>query len=365
VADVSKTEDRVKSEIRNLKFEMGPKSEIRSIVARASDLGLRMSFGFRISVFGFLLLLSQPAVLHCQPIPPPNRVLNLDGSSDWVRLPPGGEQQIAETRKAEASVQESQELYHSLVENIPHHVMRKDLNGTYTFVNSSGHWIGLALSERSFIGKTDFDIYPRELAEKIRASDRKVMETGEILEGEHQFDPRTISTDIATKIDGRTHYRWVRVPVRDATGKIVDGQVITWDITAAKTAEEELRRAKFTEMGVIRLGVEKVNSKSVISNQSARAISGTDSPMTASLITFRVSDTGIGMTPEQMAKLFQAFEQADSSTNKKYGGTGLGLAISRRLCQLMGGDITVTSEAGKGSAFCVMLPAEVRVAETR
>ncbi len=74
-------------------------------------------------------------------------------------------------------------------------------------------------------------------------------------------------------------------------------------------------------------------------------------------IDFAVSDTGIGMTPEQMDKLFQAFAQADSSTTRKYGGTGLGLAITRHFARMLGGDVTVTSELGKGSVFTLSLPA--------
>jgi signal transduction histidine kinase len=73
-------------------------------------------------------------------------------------------------------------------------------------------------------------------------------------------------------------------------------------------------------------------------------------------ITLSVADTGIGMTAEQMGKLFQEFSQASSKTASKYGGTGLGLMISRRFCQMMGGDITVESEPGKGSVFTVRLP---------
>jgi signal transduction histidine kinase len=73
-------------------------------------------------------------------------------------------------------------------------------------------------------------------------------------------------------------------------------------------------------------------------------------------VTLSVADTGIGMTAEQMGKLFREFSQASSATAGKYGGTGLGLSISRRFCQMMGGDITVASEPGRGSTFTIRLP---------
>jgi PAS domain S-box-containing protein len=81
-------------------------------------------------------------------------------------------------------------------------------------------------------------------------------------------------------------------------------------------------------------------------------------------IQIRVKDTGIGLSPEQTAKLFKDFSQADSSTTRKYGGTGLGLAISRRFCQMMGGNITVESQLGEGSVFTIQLPAAVESGET-
>jgi two-component system, NtrC family, sensor kinase len=94
---------------------------------------------------------------------------------------------------------------------------------------------------------------------------------------------------------------------------------------------------KFTKAGEVKLAARKVSNGS-------------------SFVEFAVSDTGIGMTAEQQAKLFEEFTQADASTAQNFGGTGLGLAITRKLARMMGGDVTVTSEPGKGSVFTVRLP---------
>ena len=96
--------------------------------------------------------------------------------------------------------------------------------------------------------------------------------------------------------------------------------------------------SKFTERGEIRLAARRRNGAA------------------GDALEIAVSDTGIGMSREQVKKLFQAFTQADSSTSRKYGGTGLGLAISRRFCRMLGGDLTVVSEADRGSTFTCSLP---------
>jgi signal transduction histidine kinase/DNA-binding response OmpR family regulator len=114
---------------------------------------------------------------------------------------------------------------------------------------------------------------------------------------------------------------------------------------------------KFTEHGVITLEAERVRP-STPAGRPNRA-GAADGSVPGDRIVFRVRDTGIGMTPEQTERLFREFTQADASTTRKYGGTGLGLAISRRFCRMMGGDITVASEVGRGSAFTVSLPAIV------
>lgn len=116
------------------------------------------------------------------------------------------------------------------------------------------------------------------------------------------------------------------------------------DLTKVRQALFNLlsNASKFTERGTITL-------------TSARETTGE-----RDWIVFQVADTGIGMTREQLGRMFQAFSQADPSTVRKYGGTGLGLAITRHFCRMMGGDVTVASESGAGSTFTLRLPADVR-----
>ena len=101
--------------------------------------------------------------------------------------------------------------------------------------------------------------------------------------------------------------------------------------------------SKFTEKGTITLDAEPVFKDG------------------ARWIAFRVADTGIGMTPEQIDKLFQPFVQADASTSRKYGGTGLGMTITQLFVKMMGGEMSVASEPGAGTTFTVLLPTEVKV----
>jgi PAS domain S-box-containing protein len=98
---------------------------------------------------------------------------------------------------------------------------------------------------------------------------------------------------------------------------------------------------KFTERGAVCLRVRRETGQGI------------------DWVLFEVADTGMGIAPEQMGKLFEPFTQAGPAASRKFGGTGLGLAITRRFCQLMGGEVNVASEPGKGSVFSLRLPAEV------
>ncbi|MEW6157811.1 MAG: ATP-binding protein [Verrucomicrobiota bacterium] len=143
---------------------------------------------------------------------------------------------------------------------------------------------------------------------------------------------------------------------------------------------------KFTERGTITLKVSRAlnaegDEPTRREHSSCDTPSATNQPncdfstarragfdLRPSTLHFSITDTGIGMTREQIGRLFQAFTQADTNTAKKYGGTGLGLALSRKFCQMMGGDVTVASEPGKGSTFAIVLPVELeesgRIGET-
>lgn len=119
------------------------------------------------------------------------------------------------------------------------------------------------------------------------------------------------------------------------------------DLTKVRQALFNLlsNASKFTEKGSITVNVKRHTTQD------------------GERISFAVADTGIGMTQEQLGKLFQAFTQADASTTRKYGGTGLGLIISRKFCQMMNGDILVDSTVGQGTTFTIDLP--VRVSEVK
>ncbi|MGB3268060.1 MAG: response regulator [Microcoleus sp.] len=116
--------------------------------------------------------------------------------------------------------------------------------------------------------------------------------------------------------------------------------------------------AKFTKNGKIAIGVESIKNEQLkMKNQEESSqilISNSE------FISFRVTDTGIGMTTDQLQRVFQPFTQADASTTRKYGGTGLGLAISQRFCQMMGGSIEVSSTWGSGTTFTVLLPRDIK-----
>jgi len=180
----------------------------------------------------------------------------------------------------------------------------------------------------------------KHLLELINAVlDLSKIEAGKMELYLESFDVAALVRDIAAVIQPLAGKNANRLELRCPE----DVGTMRADLTKVRQALFNLlnNACKFTDRGTISLAV----TRETIGDQD--------------WMVFSVSDTGIGMTPEQLARLFEAFSQADAATTRKYGGTGLGLALSRRLCRMMGGDVTVESEAGRGSTFSIRLPAHV------
>ena len=132
-------------------------------------------------------------------------------------------------------------------------------------------------------------------------------------------------------------------PLADKSGNVIE-VICPADIGSFRSDQTKVKQCLLNLMS----NANKFTSKGTLTLAVAREDN--------SQVTFRVSDTGVGMTQEQLGRLFQAFSQADASTTKRFGGTGLGLAITKHFCTMLGGDVTVESTPGKGSTFTIRLP---------
>ncbi len=364
----------------------------------------------------------------------------------------------------ETALKDSETLYASLVENLPVNVIRKDKQGRFVFVNRAFCNL-LQLPAEQILGKTDYDFYPREMADKFRADDVGVMETGELREDVEANEEQS---------NGQLRYfQVIKTPVRNSSGHVIGLQALFWDVTErklsvlaleqAKTAAEAANRAKsdflanmsheirtpmnavlgmsellhdteltpsqkeyvetiidsseslmniindvldFSKIEAGRLTLDHApfqlhemvgdtmrslagrahvkglelacdiesdvpdavvgddgRLRQVIVNLVGNAIKFTthgevvltievaSADNDSVLLHFAIRDTGVGIPAAKSEAIFDAFEQADSSTTRRYGGTGLGLTISSRLVELMQGQISVESRVGEGTTF--------------
>jgi len=248
-------------------------------------------------------------------------------------------------------------LYHDISElTRARHAAEEASNAKSQFLANMSHELRTPLN--AIIGYSEMlaeevaDIGHDELApdlDKIRSAGRHllalindILDLSKIEAGKTElfledFDVAAMVQDVTTTIQPLVGRNTNRLEVR-----VAGAGAMRADLTKVRQMLLNLlsNACKFTQDGVVTLAVER-----------ATRGDGTDE------LFFRVTDSGIGMTPEQMGRLFEAFSQADSSTSKRFGGTGLGLAISREFARMMGGDITVTSEPQRGSTFTVRLPA--------
>ena len=175
-----------------------------------------------------------------------SQIYRKDGSIIWISencravRNPEGEllyyegtvEDITPKRQVEEALRSSESLYHSLVETMPQNVFRKDLQGRFTFVNRQ-YCAHYNCTQEEILGKTDFDFFPKELAEQYQKDDQSVMETREtreIIEQHHPFGQEKTTVQV------------VKTPLYDHAGQVIGLQGIFWDITEKKRAEEQIRR---------------------------------------------------------------------------------------------------------------------------
>jgi PAS domain S-box-containing protein len=210
-----------------------------------------------------------------------------DGSVTWVvttKLPlreadgrivgtMGISRDITKRKQAEQALRDSEALYHSLVESLPLNVFRKDLEGRLTFANSLyAKTLGRPMEE--LLGKSDHDLFPKELADKYRADDRRVTETGCLFETVEEHE---------TPRGERLFVQVLKCPVLDSKGKIVGTQVIFWDVTARKRAEEALQNSErryrqFTEGSQDAIVVANQRGEITLFNAAAQKTFGYSEP---------------------------------------------------------------------------------------
>ncbi|WP_197090036.1 ATP-binding protein, partial [Crocosphaera watsonii] len=250
---------------------------------------------------------------------------------------------IEEVKKAKASAEEANQAKSSFLANMSHE-LRTPMNAIIGYSE-------MLQEEAEDLGQEDFlpDL------QKIHASGKHllnlindILDLSKIEAGRMEIYPETF--DVSTLIQE------ISATIRPLSEKNGNSLIINCpdDVGSMYADLTKMRQnlfnllsnaSKFTEKGTITLNVNRYSKND------------------QDWLCFQVRDSGIGISSQQIDKLFQEFSQADASTTRKYGGTGLGLAITKKFCEMMGGDISVTSEIGKGSTFTINLPAEVTVPE--
>ncbi len=172
--------------------------------------------------------------------------------------------------------------------------------------------------------------------------DLSKIEAGKMQLHLERFEVRTVIDDVVSTVHPlvEKNHNQLEVELGEDLGAILADQTKTQQLLYNLLSNA----SKFTQGGKIRLEAKRLKKEGG-----------------GEWVEFRVLDTGIGISPEQIDKLFMPFTQGDASTTRRYGGTGLGLAISRHFSQMMGGDLRVESKVGEGSAFTLVLPAEVTI----